>query len=727
MTTLREMMSRSARSIASVGASDQAVAAAVAGFVPQAPSSPARLAPEPPASGVRLGDLLAQSSATADPLKYSDVVRIAALPIMHPLAPEEREEVSRKHLLSDAYESGFRLFPQQADGIFAVEENVSGRRGLFGNIGVGWGKTLLSLMIAEEAWARSQGAIDRIVLSVPPHVMLQLLLTDIPAARRRIPLSVPIISLYGKSKSDRLSIASSSRRGLFLIPHSLYSVPDAVEMLLKLKPGKFIIDECHAFSDRASARTKRLVHVLGETQPEFCCLSGSMSTKSVLEYHHLIVSALTRGAPLPISPSAATQWGLVIDANSPEDVDRAQVGPIKPLIAWARKNFPEEAVRITEDRTGFRHAYRCRLNTTPGVVSSGDQELGVSLTILNHAIPEEERLASPGWSDLAEHMRRLEEEWISPNGDEIEHAIHLYRWRFELAAGFYNRLTWPDEDWLKARGDTNPRETLRRALEWHDANRAYLRLLRSFFGGRHIPGLDTPLTVARELSQHKDRTLPTELWQAYAEQAELRWETMPERLSTAVRVCPFRLHAVARSVQENSPRGSITWIWNREILSWAGEVWEEFGLNPLVCGQHADAAILDPGNANRHIIASISAHGTGKNLQHHQDTYYIQFPRSARLAEQVLGRTHRNGQKADELFPRTFRTLPFDEECFSATLVDAAFVRQTSGIPQRLLFANYEPLPTIYPPEFLRERGMENALLDAEGRKILEDKFLPQG
>ncbi|MCH7476279.1 MAG: hypothetical protein IIA27_16635, partial [Gemmatimonadetes bacterium] len=31
-----------------------------------------------------------------------------------------------------------------------------------------------------------------------------------------------------------------------------------------------------------------------------------------------------------------------------------------------------------------------------------------------------------GWGELDTHMTRIKEEWQTPNGDEIEHAIHTF-------------------------------------------------------------------------------------------------------------------------------------------------------------------------------------------------------------------------------------------------------------------------------------------------------------
>ena len=58
----------------------------------------------------------------------------------------------------------------------------------------------------------------------------------------------------------------------------------------------------------------------------------------------------------------------------------------------------------------------------------------------------------------------------------------------------------------------------------------------------------------------------------------------------------------------------------------------------------------------------------GRNLQAFQHQIFAQWPRSALLAEQTLGRTHRNGQKADELAVHTLMSIEFDHVCRAACL-----------------------------------------------------------
>jgi hypothetical protein len=84
---------------------------------------------------------------------------------------------------------------------------------------------------------------------------------------------------------------------------------------------------------------------------------------------------------------------------------------------------------------------------------------------------------------------------------------------------------------------------------------------------------------------------------------------------------------------------------------------------------------------------------------------------------------HRNGQKADEVVAELCNTLEFDFLVFAACLQDGLYIHQTTGVRQKLIYSAHDPLPKIYSPEWLRERGMENERLSNEQRSALQDRF----
>ena len=159
--------------------------------------------------------------------------------------------------------------------------------------------------------------------------------------------------------------------------------------------------------------------------------------------------------------------------------------------------------------------------------------------------------------------------------------------------------------------------------------------------------------------------------------------------------------------------------------AWVHEALVAAGVDALLCeaGDVGTQRILDHGNVGKIMVASINGHGTGKNLQHFRNQIFLQWPRNCKIAEQTLGRLHRNGQEADEIVVELMNTTGFDAENFAATLNDAIYVQQTTGNRQKLIYGRHDPLPTIIPSHVLRERGFQNRALDVNQARALEERF----
>lgn len=680
---------------------------------------PAEFFSAPASAADKLARFTQIKAEAGDPDGFSEVRRICRLPLVPELTREELDEFCRANVLADQYDRGWRLFNVQAAAVMAYDDCD----GLFAPIGVGWGKTLITIMVAERAF---RAGIRRSLLLVPSQVYLQLVRIDLAWARRHVPLTVPFIPMGGKSMDERRAFARSGKVGCYILPYSCLSTRDTSDLLEAIKPGLVICDEAHALKNRRSARTKRVVDFVVEHRPKFVALSGTITNKSVRDYHHLMKAALGDGSPLPLSTVMAEEWGAVVDAQA--DASTAQTGPLLPLVEWAMRNFPQE--RITLDRAGFRRAYRLRLNSAPGVVSTGDSEIGTSLLISNQPVEGHEK--TPEFAKLKELIAGVEERWVTPSGDEIEHAIHTWKWLYELNAGFYNDLRWPTPEDLASRRSctvASAREQLDRAFEHHAATQDFARELRGWLEHYARPGLDTPMLVGRDMAQHADRNVSADLFQKWTAMRALDFEQRPERDSKAVRVCDFKIrHALkfALGVLKDAPgKGALIWYYHQEVGAWISEALRLAGIDALHCpaGEAHNRSILEESARSRIVVASMTAHGTGKNLQHFQHTYFAQWPRSSTTAEQVLGRNHRHGQEADELVYITNNTSEFDNLNMAACLQDALYIAQTTGTRQKVIYGGYDPLPKIFPEDVLVERGFQVSRLTPDQRRMLVERF----
>lgn len=661
--------------------------------------------------------------ATKNPHGYAEITRILNLDIQWPLTPEESEAYSRDNMLAVAFNEGIRLKERQASALWCYDMST----GPFCPIGAGCGKTLIGVGIATRAYEKG---LKKILLLVPPQVYSQLVMHDLALIRSWIPVRVPFIALGNTTSRRRIQLAKSGRHGCYILPYSCLSTQDASEVLLAIDPDCIIADEAHSLSYRTSARTNRIIHFLEHRAKqgrvvEFIPMSGTITGKTIMEYQPLIGACLNINSPLPLSPTMANEWGHWIDAEAEEYTGDASLGQIQGLVDWARLHFPQQ--EIPNDISGFRTAYRLRLNSAPGVVSTGDAEIGTSLYIANRVVEVDKE--SDGWKRLDSMIDGVLE-GLAPNGDIIEHAIHGFRWLYELSAGFYNQMLWPSADTLAKRKNISiehATDIIERAIQHHEMSQIFAKELRAWLSTHNIPSLDTPLLVRSSMAQNGHARVGKVLYTAWQEMKRLEFEEMPIRDKRAVRVFDYKVKAVADWYRNHVPKGAgcLVWAYNNEIIEWTAECLSEAGLDPLVCysGEQYNRLIRDPKNKHRLVVASIAAHGTGKNLQHFQHQYCVQWPRPAKTAEQLLARTHRTGQKADELIVYTNFTTEFDRLNYAACLNDALYIQQTLGNRQRIIYAGYDPLPTIFPPSVLKERGMQNRLLSPEQEKVMQALF----
>lgn len=649
----------------------------------------------------------------------NEIQRICDLPLDFGLSPEELEAYNERVVLADQFERGWRLFPCQANALDSYEKYG----GVFGPIGVGWGKTLITLRIAHIAF---QKGIEKILLLVPPNVYYQLTQHDIAWTRTKVTLAVPFNYMGKTTPAKRQRLAKSDRPGCYIFPWSLLSTVDSVELLESIDPGCIITDEAHYWKNPKAARTRRLRNHINKYKPEVVAVSGTITAKGLRDYYHILRACLADLAPVPLIASIANDWAAVIN-SAVTVLEESQIRPMLPLLTWAR-HVDSGDTPYYETSTGVRKAFQLRLVSSPGVVATSSSEIGTSLVIENK--PVEDYQEVEGWNELYEFISGVEDDYLTPNGDEIDHAIHTYKWLFELTSGFYNALVWPTSKELATRKNiaiTTANELLAKAKAHHEASQDYAKELRTFLVFRSRPKLDTPMLVGLDISKHGDKHVGSTLAKLYNRMKNMEFEGMPERDSIQVRVCPFKVEAAVRWAEDLPKRnpGALIWIYHQEIGKWVFELLQEAGLNSIYCeaGPIHNARILAKENRDKIIVASMKAHGEGKNLQAFQNQYFLQWPRSAKDAEQIIGRTHRNGQEADELVVHTNQTLMFDNIMLAACLNDALYIQQTTSLKQKLVFATWNPMPKIYSPEFLRERGMQNVRLSLQEKRLFQERF----
>lgn len=429
---------------------------------------------------------------------------------------------------------------------------------------------------------------------------------------------------------------------LKVLGYSELSLAKNQKILDKLQPDLLILDEAHCVAHREAARTKRVQAYLRQhPETRVVALSGTMARRSLRDYWQLVLwTHKPDMSPLPVAWKEATAWADALD----EGLDEAQRLPPGALVLFSSEG--------EEVRDGFRR----RLVETPGVIASPPRELGTSLEVVERKVVVPEAV-----NGLLARMRRT---WQTPYGDEISEPVELWRHARELALGFFYR--WepaPPADWLE------PRQ------KWHRYVRETLKHNRR--------GLDSPMLVANEaIALEKQGKGPRE-W--------LDWKAVRDA---------FEPNTVAEWIHEFALQDCLLWLSDGSALP--GIVWVEhvafgerlarycamrnFPVRYFGAGEKASAEILD---ATGPIIASIAAHSTGKNLQHaYARNLIVAPPSSGKAWEQILGRTHREGQTRDTVTAEVYLHADELRASFKQAIADAYYLTQTLGGRQKLTFAD---------------------------------------
>lgn len=522
------------------------------------------------------------------------------------------------------------------------------QRGLVGPIAVGDGKTLLDLLAAMVI-----PGVKSAVLLIPPSLRNQLLEVDWEFYSQHW-----VLPNLGSGKWF-----DPSKPTLHVVAYSELSSAKNSDILDRIKPDLVIADEAHLVRNSTTARTKRFRRYFSANpQTLFCCWSGTLTTKSLKDYAHLANLALKDGSPTPLFWPTVEEWAGAID---PSDFPSG-IGELKRLCN------PGEHVR-----DGFRR----RFEETLGVVSSpATMSCGASLVF------SERKTQAPPEVERALHT--LYTTWDRPDGEPLKTALEVHRCAKEISCGFYYRWIWPRKEpkeirdkWLevRARWNREQREELKRSKAFLDSPLLLTKAaIRWHDGYVHVDAEGRRFEIP---PGSRNGPLPTWDSEVWPEWLAIRDTAAPE--TEGVWIDQWLAEDAARWVAEGA--GRILWyehdLFGRRVAELAGR--------PFF-GSGADASsriIMEDGG--RGVVASIRAHGTGKNLQAFRQNLVANPPGDAAAWEQLVGRTHRQGQLADEVTVEVYRHTPPMIEALAKAKLYAQYIQDTMGGSQKLLRATY--------------------------------------
>ena len=528
----------------------------------------------------------------------SDLERILEMPRQTPQDPEEAAQRWTSSLaLGDAV-----LRPSQGVSFDAIN--------LFGSafiiMGVGHGKTLVSLLAAQVAGCKSA------VLFVPPALLDQ-----------------------AKQEMEKWS-NEFKFLGPEIVSYGILSTQ--TDLLDRLSPDLIICDEAHYLRPN-SARTRRVKRYLTRRpRCKFIALSGTMTSKSLLDYDHLLLWTLRDRSPIPLNRYELERWAACIDPDGePTQSDLNRLGY---LVQWSGQS------KLTPvNKQSIRRAFKERLTSTPGVVSTRSSSCDASLYLKRHNPPHSAQIKSA--------LKNLSEKWETPDGEPIADASTKSRAFKNLCLGFFYRWRWgeagPDLEWLEARRDLNRR--ISKVLRYSPRE------------GRDSPALVIGWSSSGGGNIELQRAVA--LWDKIKDRATV--ETEP------VWICDQKMQYLA-DYQYDLSEPAIFWYSSQAV----GGALQRLGL-PV----HGAGSLPPKGET---CAASIAVHGRGRNLQKlYARSFIVECSSSGSVMEQLLGRIHRAGFDKHECW--------WDYFDFSGALKraksDAEYIQETQGTIQKLNLASF--------------------------------------
>lgn len=538
--------------------------------------------------------------------------------------------------------------PIQALALFVAHLNGGG----FLPIGTGHGKELISRLASSALDAR------RPLLLIPPDM--------------REPFS---------AHTPEYARSFKLPQNLRVMAYSQLSMATGTDALERMAPDVLVMDEAHCLRNADAARTKRVMRYLRDHPlTRVVLMSGTLTSKGIKEYAHLAEWALKDRSPAPRKKffPCLQSFSAVLDAKPVKAAggnrfvapaaahDWSVFSPLFP--DW--KEYDEKLIedpeepedRVSRRVQAARERWQERLRHAPGVVATSTASVGASLYLVRRP------LVAPPEVDKA--LASLDETWQRPDGEELVDAIAKWRCGRQLSQGFYYRWKWPE-------GEPTPAD-----LDWLQARAAWHREVRRVCGYNR-PHLDSPMLVGRAARQGKDGVLAND-----------------EALLAALE--DWKLHEHRRWNGQHTPPTETVWISDylvRDALRW----FEEHPRGLIFYGERAMADALaeagikvygggtNPEELQGRIGAalSVNSHRQGKNLQKHHEALILSFEPHAGNMEQLLSRTHRAGQREDEVLWWYYEHTEPARQAVAEARNKALYTQSTMGDPQRLCYANW--------------------------------------
>lgn len=481
--------------------------------------------------------------------------------------------------------------------------------------------------------------------------LLSYLLPSVMGAKRTL-LILPA-ALREKTKTEFLQLSYHwyGPKNLEIRSYDWLSNED--KGLQTLRPDLIIFDEAHKLKNRVAQRTSRLLKYVADTNAMVVLMSGTLLATSLQDVAHTMQAALGNRSPLPTHWPTLMEWCQAVDADIHQ---RIGSGRLRDLMT------PEE--RASNTLEDVRRAVRRRVTDTPGVVATqGRDNVGSSLRI---------HVEKPPFSPTPEiraAIAELQATWTTPSGEVISESAHFVQTLKRMAWGFYHyHDPAPPVHWKKARS------------HWAKVCRRVLQYSQTMDSEKHLVALiksKLDANLAWDKTINLELTGPTSVMDAYQ-----AWDAVRQDYKYQNPKAKW----LSQPKLEKPKEPTLVWVHHRHLGGRLSNLWgvPYFGQEGKdLSGQRIEQYRGDVA------IAGISANATGRNLQYQWSrNLVLEPPSSGSTWEQLLGRTHRQGQAADTVTCTIHIQHPLYGKSLEKALERARFISSDSQ-DQKLLYADW--------------------------------------
>jgi hypothetical protein len=454
------------------------------------------------------------------------------------------------------------------------------------------------------------------------------------------PLLLLPAGLIEKTERERRLLARHWRipRNIRLFSYEMLGRVSAARTLEFYRPDLIIADECHKLKNKRAGVTRRVARYMHEyPETKFVAMSGTICKDSIRDFAHILHWTHKQLAPVPLQENTIEEWSNALDER---------VNPLSRIEPGALLQLAEglEGTGLERARKGFRRRLVC---TPATLASSGAGDIGCSLYI--RGVRFEVNCSTE------RNFKQLRTLWERPDGWACAEAVEIWRHARELALGLHYR--WkvdPPQEWLGAR------------RVWAKHVREVLSRSRTLDTELHVANaIDDGKCEGKEFLNAWRRIKPI-----YKISSEPVWHD-----DSALEFCE----------RWGKQGPGIIWcehqFFGSELAKRTG--WFYFGSQGLdSTGKYIE-------DARGTIIASVAANSTGRNLQKKWHRNLITAsPAGATTWEQLIGRTHREGQEADEVSVDVMVGCLEHVDGWHKALGEAAMQKDMIGHEQKILTAD---------------------------------------